>query len=111
MLRRRPEPLRGAFVVPKQRRFERMDLIERLPQPAASAICEAESVPETIMSWIIACCDSARFGAMLWAKWHRVMLITILGEEKCQVHLGVYSSHVIDNVKINSYTKLWNKTS
>jgi hypothetical protein len=43
MLRRRPEPLGGAFVVLKQRRFERMDLIERLLQPAASAICAAKA--------------------------------------------------------------------
>ena len=57
--------------MPKQRRFERIDLIDRLLQPAASAICAAESVPETIMSWIIACCDAARFGAMFAGKWAR----------------------------------------
>jgi hypothetical protein len=38
MLRGRPTPLEGAFVVPKQRRLERMCRIERSLQPATSAI-------------------------------------------------------------------------
>jgi hypothetical protein len=69
MLGRRPVPLGGAFVVPKQRKFERKYLIERLLQPATSAISAAERVSETIISWIRECCDAARFSAMLQAKW------------------------------------------
>jgi len=73
MLRRRPELLGRAFVVPKQRRFERIDLIERLLQLAKSAICAVESVPKTIISWIMACCDTARFGAILLSGIDRVV--------------------------------------
>jgi hypothetical protein len=69
-------------VVPKQRRFERIDLIERLLQPATSAICAAESVPETIISWIMACCDAARFGAMLSSGIDRVVQVAVMGEGK-----------------------------
>jgi hypothetical protein len=65
MLRGRPTPLKGALVVPKQRRLERMCRIERSLQPATSAIWGVVSELSRIMSRMRSCCDAARFGAIV----------------------------------------------
>jgi hypothetical protein len=64
MLRGRPTPFEGAFVEPKWRRFDFIANTERSLQPTTSAI-SAGGCLLSIMSRICACCDSARFGAIL----------------------------------------------
>src|SRR6266536_2002352 len=64
MLRGRPTPFDGALVEPKWRRFDCIVNTERSLQPTTSAI-SAGGWLLRIMSRICACCDSARFGAIL----------------------------------------------
>jgi hypothetical protein len=64
MLRGRPTPFEGAFVVPKQRRFDSIAKTERSLQPTTSAISAGGQLLRS-MSRICACCESARFGAIL----------------------------------------------
>src|SRR5437667_10132457 len=51
----RPTPFGGALVVPKHRRFDRIDRIERVLQRATSAICRSRSDLLRIMSSISLC--------------------------------------------------------
>jgi hypothetical protein len=67
MLRGRPTPFEGALVEPKERRFDFIAKTERSLQPTASAISAGGRLLRT-MSRICACCDSARFGAILGSE-------------------------------------------
>jgi len=64
MLRGRPTLFDGAFVEPKWRRFDSIVNTERSLQPTTSAILAGGWLLR-IMSRTCACCDSARFGAIL----------------------------------------------
>jgi hypothetical protein len=64
MLRGRPTPFEGALVEPKERRFDFITKTERSLQPTVSAISAGGQLLRT-MSQICACCDFARFGAIL----------------------------------------------
>ena len=66
MLQCRLEPLEGALVVPKRRKFERTALIDGLLQPATSAIRAAKSGRERVVSCILARWETAKFGAVVW---------------------------------------------
>jgi hypothetical protein len=68
MLRGRPTPFGGALVEPKQRRFFFILKIARGLQPATSAISLALNSLLWLISLITACCDSARFGAILGSE-------------------------------------------
>lgn len=63
MLRGRPTPFDGALLEPKWR-FDCIAKTERSLQPTTSAISAGGRLLR-IMSRICACCDSARFGAIL----------------------------------------------
>jgi hypothetical protein len=69
MLRGRPTPFEGAFVEPKQRRFDFIAKTERSLQPTTSAISAGGQLLKS-MSRICACCESARFGAILGSDVH-----------------------------------------
>jgi len=64
MDRGRQPPFGGALVVSKQQRLERIALIERVLQPATSAIWAVFSDLLRIISRVSSCCEAARFGAM-----------------------------------------------
>ena len=66
MLLGRPPLFEGAFVEPKQQRFLFIAQIERLLQLATAAILLALSDLLWIIWRISVCCESARFGAILW---------------------------------------------
>jgi len=65
---RRPTPFEGALVAPKEQGFERILLIDRILQPAASAIRAPVSNLLRIISRIISCCESAGFGGMIGTR-------------------------------------------
>jgi hypothetical protein len=67
LLQGRPTPFEGAFVEPKERRFDFIAKTERLLQPIVSAILAGGQLLRS-MSRIYACCDSARFGAILGSE-------------------------------------------
>src|SRR5882672_7043798 len=69
MLQGRPTPFKGAFVEPKQRRFDFIAKTERSLQPTTSAISAGGQLLRS-MSRICACCESARFSAILGSDVH-----------------------------------------
>jgi len=65
MIRGQPPPFGGARAFLKSRRLERMLIIERLLQPAASAIWDVVSNPLQIISRISSSCEAASRGAIM----------------------------------------------
>lgn len=65
-----PALMGGALMLPNSRSLDRILMIARLLQPAASAIGEAVSSPLLIISWMSSSLDFARFGAKMIQSCH-----------------------------------------